>query len=69
MKYSKIYDSRYTNVIIGYKTEKEEYIIYKDAHLSYSGNEIIEGWYVLCDGKRVFWAGTLKEAKAFVESI
>lgn len=74
MKYTKIYDSCYTACVIGYKPDLEGYSIYKDAHCTWSGTEIVDGWEVyngndFVQGKRVFYARTLKEAKQFVEAL
>lgn len=67
MKYRRIYDSRYTTMVVGY--EFDGGVIYKDARTNWNGNEIVDGWEV-CTGnyERVFYASTLKEAKAFVEN-
>lgn len=72
MTYTKIYDGTYTSIVIGYKPNIDGYSIYKDAHLTFGGNEVVDGWEVydgndFCTGKRVFYAGTLKEAKKWIE--
>lgn len=70
MKFEKVYDSHYTKLLVGYKFDKG--FICKDSHFSWSGNEIVEGWSVETkqfDGKRLFYAGTLKEAKAYAETL
>ena len=64
MTYTKIYDSCYT--IIGYTFDGG--VIYRDAHTSWRGNDVLDGYEVQVNGKRVFYASTLKEAKAFVEN-
>lgn len=67
MKFEKVYDNHYTNWLIGYKFDGG-YIL-KDSHLTYNGNEIVEGYSVETEqfgGKRLFYAGTLKEAKKYV---
>lgn len=73
MKYSKIFDKIYTHLVIGYKPNIDGYSIYKDAHMTYSGTEIVDGWEVydgndFCEGSRVFYADTLKEAKEWIEN-
>lgn len=68
MKFERVYDSHYKHMIIGYAYE--EGFIAKDAYLTWTGNEVVEGWSVENkEGKRIFYAGTLKEAKAFVEAM
>ena len=68
MKFERVYDSHYKHMIIGYAYE--EGFIAKDAYLTWTGNEVIEGWSVENkEGKRMFYASTLKEAKAFVEAM
>ena len=73
MKYTKIYDKTYTTQVIGYKPNVDGYSIYKDAHTTWNGTEIVDGWEVYdgndyCDGSRVYYASTLKEAKAWIEN-
>ena len=71
-KYTKIYDSYYTFYINGYRAEKDSgtvYEILKDVRISWQGNDTIDGWEVLnSNNKRLFYAGTLREAKQFVEN-
>lgn len=70
MKYTKVYDTYYTSVLVGYSCEK--CFITKDSHLTWNGNEICDGYIVETKqfgGERLFYAGTLKEAKAFAESL
>ena len=66
MKYTKVYDSCYSTMLIGYKFDGG--IINRDAHTSWTGNDVLDGYEVEVDGKRVFYASTLKEAKEYVEN-
>lgn len=66
MKYTRKYDSCYTTMLTGY--EFDGGIIWKDARTSWQGNLIVDGWEVEIDGKRAFYASTLKEAKEYVEN-
>ena len=66
MTFARRYNAFYTHVIDGY--EFDGGFIAKVAHLSYDGNEVVEGWSVEKNGKRVFFADTLKNAKKFVTS-
>ena len=68
MKYTKIYDSRYAFMLLGYKYDGG--VIYRDCRTTWNGNEILDGFYVVRDGERkqCIHTSTLKEAKAFVES-
>lgn len=66
MKYTKIYDSCYTSMLVGY--EFDGGVIYRDAHTTWRGNDVLDGYEVVVDGKRVFYASTLKEAKEYVEN-
>jgi hypothetical protein len=70
MKFSKVYDTYYKNLLVGYACEK--CFIAKDSHFTWSGSEVCEGYSVETEqfgGKRLFYARTLKEAKAFAEDL
>lgn len=59
-------------MLIGY--EYDGGIIYKDSRTSWNGNTIVDGYEVVArdknglDGKRLYYASTLKKAKEFVEN-
>lgn len=72
MKFERVYDSCYSSMILGYKFDGG--FISKDVDTNWNGNELVRGWsvevnqkYCLFDGKRVFYADTLKEAKQYVK--
>lgn len=70
MKFTKVYDTHYENLLVGYACEK--CFITKDSHFTWNGNEVCDGYIVETKqfgGKRLFYARTLKEAKAFAESL
>ena len=66
MKFKRVYNNGIYNELIGY--EFDGGFISKDAHLSIHGNEVIDGWVIEDKylGKRLFYAGTLKEAKDWI---
>lgn len=69
MKFTRVYDKTYNNMLVGYKFSSG--FIAKDSYINYRGNEVTEGWSVETEqfgGKRLFYASTLKEAKAYVET-
>lgn len=66
MEFERVYNNCIYKELIGYKFNGG--FITKETHLSYHGNKITDGWSVEEHylGKRLFYAGTLKEAKDWI---
>ena len=66
MKFKRVYNNGIYREFLGY--EFDGGFITQCGHLSRTGNWIVDGWSVEEHylGKRLFYAGTLKEAKDWI---
>lgn len=70
MKYTRVYDSHYEKMLLGYSCEK--CFIWKETHMTGLCSVVCDGYAVETQqwgGKKLFVADTLREAKAFAESL